>query len=125
MWTETYEISQTELVYLKETARLTSCSSYNKALTVFVRGENVEITVLSDNTNSIYHQLYNKAYETSEKNDKETPKFYIPNFACEFAIFEIDFGTIGAANDPKEIPTLLPPQNPQLFVLAIMSSLTK
>ena len=89
MLTETSEISQEELDYLKEKARLTSCSSYNKALTVFVRGENVEITDLSDNTNSIYHQLYNKAYETSEKSNRETPKFSIPNFAVNMLFLRL------------------------------------
>ena len=76
MLTETYEVSDIELAYLKDKAKLESCSSFNKALTVFVRGEDVQITVLSDNRNSLKHQLYQKAYAAPEfQEQKITSKF--------------------------------------------------
>ena len=103
MLTETYEVSDIELAYLKDKAKLESCSSFNKALTVFVRGEDVQITVLSDNTNSIHHQLYQKAYAAPELQEQ---KISMQNFVCEYAIFEIDFGKIGAGHAKRIKPQL-------------------
>ena len=75
-----------------------------KLFEFFVRGKNVKITVFSENTNTLYHQLYHKAYEANDDTQVS-----IPNFACEYAIFEIEFGTIGAGRSPKEIPSMSEP----------------
>jgi hypothetical protein len=101
---ETYEISDKELKYLRGHAKLHSKTSFNKGLTVLARGENVTVTILSDNTNSLYHQLFYKAKADNVEEDKDLPK--VPTLAGDFALFEIDFGTIGTRHEVREQPKI-------------------
>ena len=96
---ESSEITDREFAYLEHQGRFSYAQSVDKNFTVLIRGENCSVKVLFDSCCSPYYQAYSHAMNE----EIELPT--MPNLVLPFAIFEVEFGTIGVGHQQRAVPS--------------------